>query len=405
MAAVAGFTTGSMKPSHSGNFPWREGNHFEILVDGTAFFPHMLRAIRAAAHFVLLEMYLFESGVIADRFIATLLEAAERGVRCYLLLDAFGCLRLTRDDRERLAHPNVSVVYFNPLPSSSLLYNLYRILWQRMTHGLNRNHRKLLLVDGRLAFSGGAGITDDVEPPRAPQLRWRETMIEIRGPVVGDWQHLFMDTWNNSAPTTGTLPSMTPVLAVDGQRGRVTINEARRRIGIQHSLNAHLRGARRRIWFATAYFIPSWSIRRRLRRAARSGIDVRLLLPGPITDHPGARYASRRYYGRLLRNGVRIYEYAPRFFHAKTVLCDDWTSIGSCNYDRWNLQWNLEANQEVQDPVFASATASMFMNDFACSHEITAAEWHKRGWRSRLFEAFWRQVERLSLRIRHRRRR
>jgi cardiolipin synthase len=393
-----------MKPSHSGCFPWREGNQFELLVDSTTFFPRMLQTIGKAAHYVLLEMYLFESGIIATRFIDALLDAAGRGVRCCLLLDDFGCLRLTRDDRVRLTHPNVSIVYFNPLPSSSLLYNLYRILWQRMTHGLNRNHRKLLLVDGRLAFTGGAGITDDVEPPRAPELRWRETMIEIRGPVVGDWQQLFMETWNSSTPTALSLPWTIPVAATKGQRGRVTINEARRRIGIQRSLSGRLRGARRRIWFATAYFIPSWSIRRKLRRAARTGIDVRLLLPGPITDHPGARYVSRRYYARLLRSGVRIYEYAPRFFHAKTVLCDDWTSIGSCNYDRWNLQWNLEANQEVDDPLFASRTAAMFIDDFAYSHEVSAAEWRERGWRSRLFEGFWRQVERLSLLIRHRRR-
>lgn len=394
-----------MKPSRSGHFPWREGNHFDILVDSTAFFPRMLRAIGSAVHYVLLEMYLFESGAIATRFLDALLDAAGRGVHVYLLLDDFGSLELTRNDRARLAHPNIRIVYFNPLPSSSLLYNLYRVLWQHMTHGLNRNHRKLLLVDGRLAYTGGTGITDDVEPPRTPELSWRETMIEIRGPVVGDWQQLFTETWNTSAPAAVSLPSVAPAVAVAGQRGRVTINEARRRIGIQRSLNAHLRGASRRIWFATAYFIPSWSIRRKLRRAARAGVDVRLLLPGPITDHPGARYASRRYYGRLLRNGVRIFEYAPRFFHAKTVLCDDWTSIGSCNYDRWNLQWNLEANQEVEDAGFASEAAAMFMDDFSYSHEVTAEEWRERGWRSRAYEGFWRQVERLSLRIRHRRRR
>ena len=185
-----------MKSSHSGCFPWRKGNHFEILVDSTAFFPRMLQAIGTAVHYILLEMYLFESGVIADRFINTLLEAANRRVRCFLLLDDFGCLQLTDGDRERLAHSNIQIVYFNPLPSSSLLYNLYRVLWRRMTHGLNRNHRKLLLVDGTRAFTGSTGITDHVDPPGTPELRWRETMIEIRGPVVGDWQHLFTETWN-----------------------------------------------------------------------------------------------------------------------------------------------------------------------------------------------------------------
>ena len=393
-----------MKPSRSGRFPWRDGNHFDILIDGTAFFPRMLQAIGAAVQYVLLEMYLFESGVIADRFIDALLEAAERGVRCYLLLDDFGSLQLARADRERLVHHSIHIVYFNPLPSPSLLYNLYRILWERMTHGLNRNHRKLLLVDGKLAFTGGAGITDDVEPSRAAALHWRETMVEIRGPVVADWQQLFMETWTDAAGPALSLPGVMPVAAVNGQRGRITINEARRRIGIQRSLNTHLRGARERIWFATAYFIPSWSIRRKLRRGARAGVDVRLLLPGPITDHPGARYASRRYYGRLLRGGVRIYEYTPRFFHAKTVLCDAWTSIGSCNYDRWNLQWNLEANQEIDDPQLASMASAMFMSDFSHSHEITSEEWRVRSLRMRAYEWFWRQVEILSLRIRNRRR-
>jgi cardiolipin synthase len=396
--------TRHMKSSRSGRFPWRDGNRFDILADSTAFFPRMLGAIGAARQYILLEMYLFESGAIADQFIYALIQAAERGVRIHLLLDDFGVLQLRRDDRNRLAHPNIRLVYFNPLPSSSTLYNLYRILWRHTTHGLHRNHRKLLLVDGKLAYTGGTGITDAVEPPRAPEQYWRETMVEIQGPVAGDWQQLFTETWHKAGGESLSLPRVTPVASAGGQRGRVTINEARRRIGMQWSLNEHLQDARQRIWFATAYFIPSWSIRRKLKRAARAGTDVRLLLPGPHTDHPGARYVSRRYYGRLLRNSVRIYEYTPRFFHAKTVLCDNWVTIGSSNYDRWNLQWNLEANQEIDDPALASTVANMFMNDFSSSHEYTSEEWRHRGWRLRALEWFWRQVEILSLHIRHRRR-
>ena len=394
-----------LKTSRRGRFPWREGNRFDILVDSTIFFPRMLQAIDSASRYVLLEMYLFESGAVAERFIDALNAAKARGVQVYLLLDDFGSLLLKRGDRERLTRDDIRLAFFNPLPSSSFLYNLYRILWRRMTHVLHRNHRKLLLVDGTLAYTGGTGITDAVEPPRNPALRWRETMVEIQGTVVGDWQQLFMDTWNNAAETALNLPPATPPVLVDGQRGRVTINDARRRIGMQWSLNERLLGAGERIWFSTAYFIPSWSIRRKLKRAARAGIDVRLLLPGPVTDHPGARYVSRRYYGRLLRSGVRIYEYMPRFFHAKTVLCDDWVTIGSSNYDRWNLQWNLEANQEIDDQRLASTAAAMFVNDFAASHEITGEEWRRRSWRSRALEWFWRQVEVLSLHIRSRRRR
>jgi phosphatidylserine/phosphatidylglycerophosphate/cardiolipin synthase-like enzyme len=386
-------------------FPWRDGNRFELLVDSTVFLPRMVAAIDAARDYVLLEMYLVASGTIASRVIHALLEAAGRGVRVYLLLDDFGTQCLGQRDRELLRHPRVRTVYFNPLPSRSVLYNLYRILWQRVYHSLHRNHRKLLLVDGNVAYTGGTGITDAVDSPAAPDRRWRETMLEIHGPVLADWQQLFTETWNRQAGQQLVLPDVTGAAPGDGSFGRLTVNEARRRMGIQRSLLGHITRARQRVWFATAYFIPSWTMRRRLKRAARAGVDVRLLLPGPVTDHPGARYASHRYYTRLLKSGVRIYEYMPRFLHAKTVLCDDWLTIGSCNFDRWNLQWNLEANQEVEDPETVAAAVDMFTADFANCTEYTAGTWAQRGWHARLLTWFWQGVEWLSLRLRHRRRR
>jgi phosphatidylserine/phosphatidylglycerophosphate/cardiolipin synthase-like enzyme len=385
-------------------FPWRQGNRFETLVDSTEFLPRMLAAIDSARQYILLEMYLVASGAVADRLVSALLEAAERGVQSYLLLDDFGARQLGTHDREQLARRNIHIVYYNPLPSHSFLYNLYRVVWQRIHRGLYRNHRKLLLVDGRIAFTGGTGITDEVDSPHEPGMRWRETMLEIQGPILGDWQRLFTESWNKYAKRTLTLPTVTAVSLPNDQSGRVTVNEAHLWSGIQRSLLKQLKSARHRIWFATAYFIPSWSMRRKLKHAARTGVDVRLLLPGPVTDHPGVRHASRRYYGRLLKSGIRIYEYTPRFFHAKTVLCDNWVTIGSCNYDRWNLQWNLEANQEIDDRDMAATVADIFTNDFANSREYTSGEWELRGWHLRVLEWFWRRVELLSLKIRHRRR-
>ncbi|MDH3985261.1 MAG: phospholipase D-like domain-containing protein [Gammaproteobacteria bacterium] len=384
-------------------FPWRAGNHFSILVDSTKFLPRMLGAIAAARHYLFLEMYLVESGVIADRFIDTLVQAAERGVQVYLLFDDYGAHQLNRDDRERLHHDNIRSLYYNPLQSHSILLNLYRIFWQRIHLGLYRNHRKLLLVDGRVAFSGGAGITDEIDPPAAPELRWRENMIEIRGPVLEDWQSLFTESWKRLSKQPLTVPGITVEYFENGQSGRVTVNETRHRTGIQRSLLKQLKSARQRIWITTAYFIPSWSIRRKLKRAARNGIDVRLLLPGPVTDNPGVRYASRRYYERLLKSGVRIYEYTPRFLHAKTALCDDWVSVGSCNYDRWNLQWNLEANQEINNHELAVTVAGIFENDILDAIEYSRDEWQQRSQYMRLFEWFWRRVELVSLKVRHRR--
>ena len=386
-------------------FPWRQGNHFTVLVDSIEFLPRMLTAVNSARQYLLLEMYLVESGVVADRIINTLLQAADRGVQIYLLFDDYGARQFNQHDRARLEHSNIQTVYYNPLSSHNVLYNLYRIFWQRIHQGLYRNHRKLLLADGRIAFTGGAGITDEVDSPNAPERRWRETIIEIRGPIVEDWQLLFTESWNRFSGQPLLLPDTAPEHFENGQSGRVTVNETRRRTGIQRSLLKQFKTARQRIWFATAYFIPSWSIRRKLKRAARSGIDVRLLLPGPVTDNPGARYASRRYYDKLLKSGIRIYEYTPRFFHAKTVLCDDWVSVGSCNYDRWNLQWNLEANQEVESPELATTITTLFEKDFTNSVEYSSRDWQQRSSYLRVLEWFWRRVELLSLKIRMRRRR
>jgi len=385
-------------------FPWRQGNHFTVLVDSIEFLPRMLAAVNSARQYLLLEMYLVESGVVADRIINTLLQAADRGVQIYLLFDDYGARQFSQHDRARLEHSNIQTVYYNPLSSHNVLYNLYRIFWQRIHQGLYRNHRKLLLADGRIAFTGGAGITDEVDSPNAPERRWRETMLEIRGPIVADWQSLFTESWNRFSGQPLLLPDTTPEHFENDQSGRVTVNETRHRTGIQRSLLKQFKNARQRIWFATAYFIPSWSIRRKLKRAARSGIDVRLLLPGPVTDNPGARYASRRYYDKLLKSGIRIYEYTPRFFHAKTVLCDDWVSVGSCNYDRWNLQWNLEANQEIDSPELATTIATLFEKDFTNSVEYCSRDWQQRSSYLRVLEWFWRRVELLSLKIRKRRR-
>ena len=385
-------------------FPWRADNHFTVLVDSIEFLPRMLTAIDTARQYLLLEMYLVESGVVADRIINSLQQAAERGVRIYLLFDDYGARQFNQNDRKRLAHRHIQSVYYNPLSSHNVLYNLYRVFWQHIHKGLYRNHRKLLLVDGRLAFSGGTGIIDEVDSPDAPELRWRETMIEIHGPILEDWQLLFTESWNRFSGQKLMLPGVTPEFFENGQSGRVTVNEARRRMGIQRSLLKQLKCARQRVWFATAYFIPSWSMRRKLKHAARRGLDVRLLLPGPVTDNPGARYASRRYYGKLLKSGIRIYEYTPRFFHAKTVLCDNWVSVGSCNYDRWNLQWNLEANQEIDNRELATTIATVFENDFSNSIEYRSQQWEQRSRYLRALEWFWRRVELLSLKIKQRRR-
>jgi len=359
-------------------FPWRRGNDFRLLVDGDEFYAAMLSSLAASRKFVLLEMYLFESGRVADRFIPALAEAAARGVRVCLLLDGFGALALTRRDRQRLVAGGVELVLYNPLRTAGGHGNLFR------------DHRKLLLVDGIVAFTGGAGIADEFDPGLCPGRHWRETMLEIRGPVVADWQTLFVEVWNRWSERPLHLPASHLQPEQGGRRGRVVAQ--RRFPGRSEVMRSHIsriRSARRQVWLATAYFVPSWKLRRALRRAAGKGADVRLLLPGPHTDHPAVRHLASRHYGSLLRAGVRIFEYQPRFLHAKVLLCDDWVSIGSSNLDRWNYRWNLEANQELTDKELAGRVAALFENDFGHCLEIAYPDWFRRAWNRRLLEWVW----------------
>jgi phosphatidylserine/phosphatidylglycerophosphate/cardiolipin synthase-like enzyme len=358
-------------------FPWRRGNHFTLLNDASAFYPAMRNAIDGARLGIDMEMYLFESGHVADGFIDAFIRAARRGVRVRVLLDDFGAHNLMRHDRARLAAAGVELLFYNPLR------------YAKLRHNLRRDHRKLLVVDGSIAFTGGAGISDVYE---AGAGSWRDTMVSIRGPVVADWRALFERTWQRWSDETGPAP-MPPAARQGGSPGRVATTYAPASDDIKRAFVTRVRRARHRVWLATAYFVPAWKLRRALRKAARRGVDVRLLLPGPRTDHPAIRHAGRRFYSRLLRNGVRIYEYQPRFLHAKMLLVDDWVSIGSSNVDRWNLRWNLEANQEIDDPAFAAQLAGVFITDFSDSREYDYRQWHRRPWYRRWLEAFWGRID------------
>ena len=376
-------------------FPWRQGNRAALLVDGEYIFPRMLEVIHGAEYSVLLELYLAESGALTAEFIEAFCLAARRGVRVRLLLDGYGGRGLHEADRRRLADAGAILRFYNPLYLGPQL--------GRWTRNLARDHRKMLLVDERTVFVGGAGLTDRfhtpgrVPPPTGSARSWHEYMLEVQGPVAGDWYHLFAEQWRRVGGES--LPEARPVNVAGELRARVETLAGPWQRSLLRDLISRVRGARRRVWLVTAYFIPPWHLRRALRRAARAGLDVRLLLPGPLTDHPAVRHAGRRFYRRLLRDGVRIFEYQPRVLHAKAALCDDWLSLGSSNYDRWNLGWNLEANQVLRDAVFAAELAGQIEADFGESLEITYQDWLCRPWHQRLREWFWGRVDLILLRL------
>lgn len=375
-------------------FPWRDANHFQLLIDGPQFFPRMLASIEAADRRVDIELYLVEDGQCVELLFDSLVAAAERGVRVRCLFDGFGCLKLGQKARQRLADAGIELRLYNPLKINLKFRNLHR------------DHRKLIVVDDSLCFVGGTGATDEFWNPERFDEHWHEAMVEITGPLVTDWRRLFDVQWTLclkkriwQLPLPQRLPKVPANPLVGDGMGRVAYSAARQHRDILHSLLRNLRRAERRIWLATPYFLPTGRVRRELMRAARRGVDVQLLLTSRNTDHPSVRYAGQRYYPRLLRAGVRIHEYQPHFLHLKMVLVDDWVSVGSCNFDHWNLRWNLEANLETLDRPFSASVAQSFEDDFSRSIEIDLQQWHSRPLSQRIYQRMWGLLDRLVINI------
>ncbi|EIK98091.1 phospholipase family protein [Pseudomonas sp. M47T1] len=373
-------------------FPWRSDNHFELLIDGPVFFPRMLDAIAAARAQVDLELYLVESGRCAEEVIQALADAAGRGVAVRCLFDHYGSLALSAPLRQRLIDAGVELRWYNPMRLRRGLRNLYR------------DHRKILIVDQQWAAVGGTGLTDQFWQPDQHACEWHEVMVQIQGPLAADWQMLFDRQWRANLRRTAWRPAThfglprLPRLPPAGVGlGRVAYADARQHRDILRSLVRAINSGNHRIWLATPYFLPTWKVRRSLRRAAARGVDVRLLLTGPRTDHPSVRYAGHNYYPRLLKAGVTIYEYQPCFSHLKMVLIDDWVSVGSCNFDHWNLRFNLEANVEAVDPALTAAVRESFARDFLASVQINSADWQRRPLWARVQQRVFGWLDRLTI--------
>ncbi len=359
----------------------------------------MIAALDAAQQQVELELYLVESGVCADALLQALCTAAQRGVAVRCLFDAYGCQALLARDRRRLIAAGVQLRWYNPLR------------WRRGLRNLYRDHRKLLLVDGRVAFVGGTGATDGFWIPGQVDSAWHEVMVEISGPLVADWQQLFERQWQACEARFAWRPEPMPGLQhlpvpppVGQGLGRVAYANAQQHRDILQSLIRALHGAKLRIWLATPYFLPTWKVRRALRKAAARGVEVRLLLSGRHTDNLPVRFAGERYYPKLLKAGVQIFEYRPRLLHLKMVLVDDWVSVGSCNFDHWNLRFNLDANLEALDPQLTAAVVASFQEDFAASDEISLAQWRARPWWRRAQQRMWGWLDRVVVNLLDRRR-
>lgn len=363
-----------------------EGNQLRLLRNGSAAYPEMLQAIAAAEEQILLEMYWFGSDTIGRKFAAALGAAAQRGVEVAIIFDAVGSVGASDEMFEQLLRMGAQVIEYNPIAPWKQRFRLSKLT--------RRDHRKILVVDGRIGFTGGINIADYWLPLDEGGAGWRDDMVRIDGPAVAGLSDCFSRVWRRlrgrelrvpealrepPAPSSRARLRM-PAVRVLGQRFLRTQRE------ISRAYLHYLRRAQQRIFIANSYFVPDGRVLRALSRAARRGVDVRIIVPGQ-SDVDIVRHASRAVWGRLLRAGVRIFEWEESVLHAKTAVVDSlWSTIGTFNFDYMSLRMNLEVNVSVIDARFAERLESSFLKDFEQCREVLPVDFRFRPLGQRLLE-------------------
>jgi cardiolipin synthase len=344
-------------------------NKVEILTNGAQFYPAMRDAILAAESSVNLEAYIFQPGEAGDMLIEAMVERSSRGVEVRLVLDAIGSSGMGGATLRRLRDAGCKINFYQP------------IKWHRLHRINNRTHRELLVVDGRLAFTGGAGVADWWLKPQGRTPSWRDTMARVEGPIVAALQGVFAENWLECCGEILTSPRHWPALAEAGPTEAMLVKSspADRATSSRVVFQMLIEGAVSAIDISTPYFLPDRAMRRALIRAAQRGVRVRVIVPGRHSDQRLVRLASRRMFRELLEGGVQIFEYRPAMTHVKSLMVDDdWAVIGTTNIDNRSFEHNDEVNLAFSDPAITARLRRDFEADGAASDEITLERWHAR---------------------------
>ena len=353
------------------------GNRTRALVNGDQIFPDMLEAIRGAQKSITFEMYIYWRGTIGDEFTAALAERARAGVKVHVLIDALGSQKIDEAVIERMKQAGARVELYNP------------VRWHTLARMNNRTHRKIMVVDGRIGYTGGVGIGDEWRGDARNPAEWRDTHFRLEGPAVAQMQAAFMENWIEVTGEVLHGAEYFPELAPAGASGAQFFVSSPGGGGesAQFLYLMSIAAAGRSIQLSAAYFVPDNNEVRQLVAARARGVRVQLIVPGAVTDSAVVRRASRSTWGELLRAGVEIYEYQPTFFHVKVMTVDGlWVSVGSTNFDTRSFSTNDEANLNIYDRAFAQAQEKIFAADLARSRRVTLEEWERRPLLERLWE-------------------
>ncbi len=371
-----------------GGSPLTQGNRATLLIDGEATYRAMLKALREAKDHINLETYIFNDDEVGDQFAELLLKKRAEGLAVNLIYDGVGCRKTAKSFFRRLRSAGVKTLEFNPVNPSGAVGG------KSVFH---RTHRKLLIIDGTIAFTGGINIgraylksrrRDDVVSP--PEDFWRDTDVMVEGPAVAEFQKLFFATWKSQGGPALSGGDYFPDPGRKGGHAVQVVGSTRGPMNRSTYLMyaAAIACAKKSVHIVQSYFAPDRPLLEALTDASRRGVDVRIILPGS-TDHAVVRRAGRQRYGQLLGAGVRVYERQGAILHAKTAVIDGvWSTVGTTNLEMWSLAYNDEINVVVLGPEFGALMEKSFAHDLRQSKEILLQEWNKRPLSERAGEFF-----------------
>ncbi len=354
-----------------------EGNAVTDYQNGVEFFPAMLASIRGAQHSINMETYIYWSGDIAKEFADALVERAHAGVQVHVLADWLGSTRMKQDLVDQLQDGGVRFEYFHPLH------------WYSLDRINNRTHRKLLIVDGKVAFNGGAGIADEWNGNATKSDHWRDMEFRVEGPAAAQMQAIFADNWLTTSGETLLGEDYYPVTPRTGDIAVQAFASSPdgRSINMELLYLMAINGARKTIDLESAYFVPDELSMTALLDALERGVKIRIVLPGPYVDSHIVRSASQQSWGELLGAGARFYQFQPSLFHNKLMVVDGYLTIGgSANFDNRSFQLNDESNVNIHDRAFAAHMTQVIDGDIGRSREMTMAQWRQRPWTQRAFD-------------------
>jgi cardiolipin synthase A/B len=363
--------------------PFLHGNSAQILLNGDQIFPPMLNAIRKAKTSITFETYIYWSGDIGRQFATALADAARRGVKCHVLLDWLGSVKMDASLIDLMTAAGVQIRRFHE-PS-----------WSHLARLNNRTHRKLLVVDGHVGFTGGVGIATEWTGTAQDPAHWRDTHVQINGPAVAQMQSAFSGNWTKVTGEVLHGQAYFPALSENGAMGMQVFSSSPS--GGSDSMRLMylfaIAAASKSIDLSAAYFVPDQLTSDALVRALQRGVKIRIIVPGPHIDSETVRSASRASWGPLLLAGATIAEYQPTMFHCKVMIVDGLlTSLGSTNFDNRSFRLNDEATLNILDAAFARQQTDIFVSDLAKSKVIGFVEWSNRPWTEKLAEKWGRML-------------